>query len=478
MPFHFTSYTPLSVASVYIATGATVTLNGGAIAVSGCLNVAGSLNLIGDVDGQLDNGTSSTTAFAADPSVPQGTDCSVVPQGFTPRVCGPGQVYVSGTVTVQGLYASLWASTTVAAGGYLKTGANAFLWGSVANYGTIESKGPLYLHGGVSNMAAARASFEKIRADFWTTTPGTKNVTVTLVNNGELVFVRPKVSGSNHEFASTKDDGSQVLYVTLQIVNYNSLTIAVPRGLSGITSAVLAFDIVNHGTTTWSGSQLFFGVGVVYNYGVVVANQAAVEWISYVSEGGSLKQINGGSFGLGVSFDMERRLKSLGLLGPFVATVQMRDTVIESDGSRGDIPVVVLHSPLEVFGDVTVAVGATLRNEIPYSSTALQRVSTGRLVVRGRYEAGLLEVFEGRHDRVVVSSSGELFIGEKAAVVMKSDAAAELQAGAMTVVKGSLTMRRNGDGMVLMVSPSSITLDGDRISGDFDFPAMAYNDFL
>jgi len=65
VPFQKDTYTPLSVASVYIAAGATVTLNGGAIAMSGCLNVAGSLALVGDVNGQYDNGTTSTLAFAA-----------------------------------------------------------------------------------------------------------------------------------------------------------------------------------------------------------------------------------------------------------------------------------------------------------------------------------------------------------------------------------------------------------------------------
>ena len=126
-PFVNGTYTALVVAGIVIDTNATVTMNGAGVQVSGCLIVNGVLNLEAVF---IDNGSVATKGYAADPTVPHGTDCLTVPAGFTPRVCGPGQMRITsrGFVVMSGLYASLFISTTVEAGGTLTAGSSAFIW--------------------------------------------------------------------------------------------------------------------------------------------------------------------------------------------------------------------------------------------------------------------------------------------------------------------------------------------------------------
>jgi len=490
MPFALT-YTPLSVQSVYVAPGAVVTLNGGAIAVSSCLTVMGTLSLHNRV---LDNGTASTIPFAADPSVPLGTDCSVVHAGFTPRVCGPGQVYVNGTLTLEGLYASLWAPTTVAAGAKLNAMRESFIWGTVSNYGTLVGDSYIYLHGSITNVGTA--SFQQVRADFWTRDPVSTNNSVQIVNSGALTFSPPK-KALVFNYVSTrgwiepypKNDWAPI--VALRIINSGQLTFVAPRAAQyapwWTTYGISSFSIENHGTTKWSGSQAYEGVGLpgypsplgtgaVVNYGVLVADTAVVS-IDVVSEGGTLQTINNGRFNLGMSEKRRGALRASGYLVSRTPEVRLRNTRVESRDGSGSVSVL---APMTLHGRLTVAAGATLVNAVREGAVRhlVTRGSSGTVSIAGKYVTGALEVlFSG--ERAVngeLLPSGTMDVLEGETAVLRSDTKLRVAAGAVVRVAGSLVTkqaepaggqsRRSG----LHISPLSFVVGQDHVTGDFEIP--------
>lgn len=484
-------YTPLSVQSVSIAVGATVTLNGGAIAVSQCLNVAGSLLLVAN---QVDNGTASSIGFAADPSVPLGTDCSVVTQGFSPRVCGPGQLYVSGKVGVKGLYASLWIQTTVAAAARVAFEDLSFLWGSLTNYGTVTSSGSLFLHGAIDNLAEASATFQgELRVDRWTKTPAAQNVSLLVTNAGTLTFNTPKTAFV-HNFVSTRgllllQQDAWSSFVTLQIVNKASgqLSFNAPTvpSVTYETWGISSFDIVNYGTTSWSGPQAYdgvgllgcpnsFGTGVVTNAGVLVANKAVVS-IDVVSQGGTIRQLNGGRFYLGMSEKRKKSLRARGFVVTRPPTVILTDTTIESLDGTG---AVVISSTATLNGNIVVGAGATLRNEIPNAQPLYSRASVkGAIAVHGRYQAGPQELFGGSSQAVAltVGPSGTLDVPAGSVVTIHSSAPIAVQRGGVMKFSGRVkTVTDEGSARSerqVNVSPLSFVVGAENVSGDFEFPS-------
>eukprot|EP00756_Hemistasia_phaeocysticola_P060921 Hpha_TRINITY_DN4433_c0_g1::TRINITY_DN4433_c0_g1_i1::g.50517::m.50517 len=118
--------------------------------------------------------------------------CSYMPQGFTPRLCGPGAVVVEdgGEVKLDWIYASVFAHVHVKTGGALNAGSNTFLWGMLTNEGTVNaSDPPLYFHGVLDNKRGGKAEINGIY-DLYShneTTPRIENVSsYVFINEGTL----------------------------------------------------------------------------------------------------------------------------------------------------------------------------------------------------------------------------------------------------------------------------------------------------
>lgn len=457
-------FTPLSAQTVVVASGAVITMNGGSIAVSQCLQVAGKLTLL-NVAG--DNGTISTMAYQSDPSVPLGTDCSAVPRGFSPRICGPGEVYVSGTLTVSGLFASLFAKTTVAVGATLQFGDQGFLWGNVTNFGSVSAPSMMFFHGFLMNAPGGTASFGQIRADYWTVTPRAKNVTVSAANFGTMNLNIPLKNGDpNFEYVSSRDEEGDP-FVTFLIENHQQLNVNAPlRGGRTNTWGMIAFDLINTGTTTFRGLQSFNGVGSCTNYGVLIANMADVWYQSYVSHGGTQQTENGGNFYMGMTDEKIEALKSRGVRGPYIGTAELTNSRIVSADGTGEVK---FAEPMLVEGDLIVGQGATLRNKIPFATSAQLRGSTGALRIHGRYAAGASEHIAERHSAVVVERSGTFEVPTHSVVRLQNDASLEVVSGAVVRVDGHIRTATGPTDAPSGLSVSSLAFVTGKglITGDF-----------
>lgn len=473
MPFAM-SYTPISATSVVVASGATVILNGSAIAVTQCLQVLGSLSL---AQSHSDNGSISSIAFAADPSVPEGTDCATVSQGFSPRLCGPGLLYVSGVLSVSGEYASVWSPAVIAAGGAVSFPQNAFLWGNWTNFGTISASGLLYFHGALTNAASGVINVLQLRPDYWTTTPGTKDVTLSLVNFGTVNFaLRTDAAGGNFNFVATTNwvpySGPEVDFVTLQILNHGNLNFnGIMRGNQYYTTtfAMESVQLINYGTTTWAGLMDFSGMGSASNYGLFVANKASVWYQNFQSIGGTTQTINGGQFSMGLSAIQSSILKGVGMVGPYITAVRLVNTKMIGDGDvlgNGGSGRVVAYEPIEIHGEVVLEGTATFTNSILYKSPLLHERSTGRFVVRGVYQAGVAEVLAGARSSLAVHRPGAFVIPTRHTVSLSDDAAVHFANASMLELHGTLNTvlgsskndkRLRVDAFALQMGSGSIT---------------------
>jgi hypothetical protein len=471
-----TLFTPLSVRSILIAGGAKITMNGGALVVSECLQLAGTLLL--DTAGHLDNGTASTMTYPHDPSVPMGTDCAAVPRGFSPRVCGPGSVYVSGTLTLQGLYASLWAQTTVSSSASLSFNDESFLWGNVTNLGSVSANKRFFFHGALTNQPGANAQFSELRADFWTVDPGHASASLTVMNYGSMTFTLPKSYDSNYEFVSTKDCNGTA-FVALHIQNHADLLfyswLRGPYSWSN-TWGQLAMDVTNFGTTTWRGNQDYLGIGTVNNYGAFVADASQVSFSQYTSHGGTEVTLNGGSFGMGVSAAMEAKLKSKGILGPYLTGVSLRNNHMSSPDGTGHF---YLNAPARVDGIVSVEAGATLHNNIPFRApSVMQAASSGVLRVAGGLVAGVHDAMQTPAARgaqggagVVFTRTGTLNVPKGSVVTLNEEANIRFESGSLLRAEGRVMTRSAASNTTvrrLDIHPHAFGLGPENVDGDFN----------
>jgi hypothetical protein len=287
-------YTPLRVASLIVAEGATLEMSGGAIQVSECMQVLGRVALTAPE--KPDNSVASTTPFLADASAPLGVDCATVSRGYTPRLCGPGVVAVRGVLTVSGFRASLFARTEVEKGtGRVEFSRMAYLWGTLVNDGALEADA-LYLQGAIVNSATGAAHMTSLRVERFALMDKFKPVSI--VNRGSFSFTSPDASAF-WKYLSSKDVKSAKELTKLKFVNEGALSLSnlhYAHVFAGID-----LDMFNHrGTITWLENHDFYLTGSMVNSeGTLVANEANVFLNDYVSEGGSLSSSNGGWFHFG-----------------------------------------------------------------------------------------------------------------------------------------------------------------------------------
>jgi len=296
-------YTPLRARSVVVARGAKVTLGGGAVQASECVQVAGELVLAATAN--ADNTAASTEAFLADASSPLGTDCSTVARGYTPRLCGPGVVSVSGRLVARGHRASLFAPTRVQESGTLELQRLAYVWGAVTSAGTVESNG-FYLQGRLTNEAAGRVHLTSVRIERFPLMDKFRPVTV--VNRGTMQITSPGAS-EFWRYLSEKDGarggraggagGAAAVPTKMKFVNEGQLMMAELHYAH--VFAGIDLDMFNvRGTITFTENHDLYLTGSMVNTnGVLVADQANVYLNDYVSQDGELRSANGGWFHFG-----------------------------------------------------------------------------------------------------------------------------------------------------------------------------------
>lgn len=284
--------------SIVIPSGTTLSMMSGAIQVTECLQVSGTLRILASTVS-----VANPSAFLPDPSVPQGTDCQTVSNGFTARVCGPGQLYVAvgGYVVASGLYASIWNPAEVA--GSLALLNKAFLWGNttIATGGTFTAD-TVYFHGELHVLTGAEATVQQVRADKWNIQFAKPQLVI--VNHGSFTFqttkesAPPGIAMMNWDVVSTYD--SLAGDATLQFVNHGTVTFDARSKPMSAPFGGVNFNLINYGTAAWSGeSQWFRSTGSTINYGLMTANAATVYMSDYASHGGTLNTTNGGYFWYG-----------------------------------------------------------------------------------------------------------------------------------------------------------------------------------
>lgn len=300
-------YTPLIAGSIIIDAGATVTLNGGGFETINCFVVKGQLDLV--APNEPDSGSASTVPFRGDGSVPQQTDCLLVNQGFTPRVCGPGKLIVTGTVNVNGLYASLWATTSVRATGVVTTTDGAFLWANISNAGTIRSTGRLYLHGNIHNMNSLNVQI--VRTDIWADNSYSlaSVPSVIIENDANIVFDQSHGNGFDVVSTSIEYWDPATLATRFKLINNKPATLTflcvVVDTYNGCQQqAGTDFNIFNFGTILWHATGqyqgfYFISVGSTVNMGTMISNGTYVSLSDYLSDGGVLKTYDNGGFNFG-----------------------------------------------------------------------------------------------------------------------------------------------------------------------------------
>jgi hypothetical protein len=281
------------VASVIIVdSGAEVTMEGMAMTAINCLIVRGILALKSSA--MLSGAGPTNGPFPAD-STPPIEQCSDHNGGFTPRLCGPGVVFVSGTLSIENFYASLWAPTSIAPSGTLFVRRGGFLWGTVTNYGLANFSGINYFSGSVINYGSFAMGQTQFVGLFNTSThPSLLKRNLTIENHASLNFH----SATNFNFmvsnvvnyATILVTGSQVMHMFMadsNFFNFGNLTFV--------------------GGVSWWGHFGYYLSGSVTNYGVIVSNSAAVEIGSYTDINGTTHTMNGGSlfWGNGAGVDVE-----------------------------------------------------------------------------------------------------------------------------------------------------------------------------
>lgn len=287
-------YTPLRVASLVVAEGATLEMGGGAVQVSECMQIFGSVALTASE--KPDNSAASTVPFLADASSPLGVDCSIVSRGYTPRICGPGVVAVTGQLTVSGFRASVFARTEVTPEtGRADFSRLAYLWGTLVNNGALEADA-VYLQGAIVNAEGGVAHMTSVRIERFALMDKFKPVSI--INNGHFTFTSPDASAF-WKYLSSKDAKSTKEPTKLKFVNEGQLTMSNLHYAHVFAGVDL--DMFNQrGTITWTENHDFYLTGSMVNAGgTLVADEANVFLNDYVSQGGVLSSANGGWFHFG-----------------------------------------------------------------------------------------------------------------------------------------------------------------------------------
>lgn len=456
MPFMAFNYTPMLVTSVVVQASASVTMLGQGIQVSSCFQVDGELLLQQNF---VDNGTGALLPYLKDPSVPHGTDCSELAAGFTPRVCGPGVLYISnlGTVTLSGMFSSIFAPTIIAAGGQLFLFHQSFLWGNVSNYGIINAANSVsYFHGELNNFGTAY--FGQLRADVWAHYNLSKIgpvQNVTIFNDGILEIMQPEdqLMNCNYDQVSTLNTFDWTTGLTPIV----GLTIVNRKNVSFLSSseycdekhifAGIELTLVNFGTTIWRGRIQWYGAGVAENYGTFVADESYVSYYAYVSNGGVLATMNGGEFAYGMGEKQTAMWTSRHIPAPHVGTahfVGASNTIksLDGTGSVRLLSSVIIDSPLTVLRGATLINGIGKMNE---KSSLFE--GEGSLDIQGSYIAGADEKLSKQHN-VQLSRSGLLIIPAGKTLTLAKDAnRVHFARGSVVALEGTLVNQHAGEGV-------------------------------
>ena len=269
------------IASVIIVdSGAEVEMQGMALTALNCLIVRGNLAL--QSKSWASGGGPTNGKFPAD-STPPIEQCSDHNGGFTPRICGPGVVYISGTVSLGNIYASLWAPTLVQPSGTLLIKAGGFLWGAVTNYGLTNFTGLNYFSGGVVNYATLTMGQTQFVGLF--------NVS----NHPELA--KKNLTIENHA-TFTFRSSTNFNWIVTNLVNYATVLVT---GSDAMGAFLANTNFYNFGNITFVGGVSWWGhfgydlTGTITNYGVVCSNGANVNINAYYDVNGTTQTTNGGS---------------------------------------------------------------------------------------------------------------------------------------------------------------------------------------
>ena len=305
-------YDVLTVSSVVLESGADVTLLGNAWQVTDCLIIDASAML--QLQGlSWTQGPTDPSVFQKDPSIPEGTDCSVVPIGFTPRLCGPGRLRLRGMLIVDGRgFASSMISGIVEASGHLALNGGAFLWGNITIHGQVSSYDAAYIHGFFYVQSGGQLQLTTIWYDKWATS----------YTASPPLLIYNAVGGTVNFFSQQLTtiaayQNSQGVYHALLVNHgYVQFSLSVNSSLWNQFIAGVEFDIFNFGTVAWLNQGLpFYGSGTTLNFGTLIANGTYVYLSSMHSQGGHLQTLNGGQFQFGNGASNPQALKLCQMFG-------------------------------------------------------------------------------------------------------------------------------------------------------------------
>ena len=255
--------------------------------------------------------------FKSDPSVPLAS-CATMPGGFSPRICGPGVMYLYGIMTIHSYYAASWAHTVIMPPGTMEIAANGSFVGRLENYGTLnfgwsdtqQQDGLGYLFGDVTNFGQLYAN---VCFQAGVNYPFAEVKNLDLINYGYLAA----------HFCYGFDN--KTVKFTFTNYNHSVFTTILPNFSKGAEEEHAAWSpplldathIYNAGTITFRAlagddlahkSQEYAPVGIVgpmTNAGLIQVEGLTVKMLGYFSLGGTMATDAVGSFvfgnGAGVS---------------------------------------------------------------------------------------------------------------------------------------------------------------------------------
>ena len=280
------------VTSLIVGTGASLVMYQNAeIFTKECFVVEGTLNMTGEFPAASDG--PGYFYFPEDPSVPLAT-CADMPGGFSPRICGPGAMFVYGAVHIIGNYAASWAHTIVAPSGRFAVEFQGSFVGLLENYGSVAFRGLSYLFGSAVNHGVMRMSSVQVGSNYPIRGNGSLNVT----NYGLLDF-----------------DAYNGVSYPATLTNYNTTTVTYMGDPTwgGYAQYFYFSPVFNHGNMSFLPANMyqeefdFLIAGDVYNSGTMSCNASTVWVNTYLSlGGGKLATFNGGRFGFGNGAGVDR----------------------------------------------------------------------------------------------------------------------------------------------------------------------------
>jgi len=161
----------LVIGGLNVKKGAALKVVGGTFELRGTTTVDGDLMVQAPGSSAGSSNTVNAEALEVDPAARALglRDCAYTPIGFTPRLCGSGSVTVtaSGSLTLDGLYASIFAAVHVMEGGVYTVRNGGHPWGLVTNEGLIQDDAgdspynpqPIYWHGMIDNRKGGVVNF-------------------------------------------------------------------------------------------------------------------------------------------------------------------------------------------------------------------------------------------------------------------------------------------------------------------------------